>query len=186
VVSFLGSTARKMVRSVTLPLCLVPTHVGARTTLSGARILCPVDVASPELAWLRYVGELARRLETTVALVHVVRPPRLVTQLGPESVAQLPELIRDLLDGATRALQQRAKEAGLEHASLRVLESDDPTEAILEEARQLDADLIAMPAHEKSPIERLVVGSTTEKLASRTNRPLLIFPAGFGTGDFDA
>jgi len=176
----LGTIALKMLRSVTLPLCLVPTHEGARTTLSGARILAPVDVGSSGLDWLRMVGELAAQLETTVALVHVVRPPRLVTQLGPESAARLPELIRELLDGATHALKQRAKEAGLEHTSLRVLESDDPAEAILEEARQLDVDLIALPAHQKSPLERLVVGSITERLARLTNRPLLVFPSGYG------
>lgn len=181
---FLGATALKMVRSVTLPLCLVPTHDGARTTLSGARILAPVDVASTSLAWLRYVGELARRLETTVALVHVVKPPRFVGMLGPEGAAKAPGLIREMLDGATGALKLRAREAGLEHASMRVLEADDAADAILEEARQLDADLIALPAHQKSPLERLVIGSTTEKLARRSHRPLLIFPAGFGPAGF--
>lgn len=176
---FLGSTALKMTRSVTLPLCLVPTHKGARTALTGARILAPIDVGSTDLGWLIYLNSLAARLETTVALVHVVRPPRLVTQLGPESAARLPELIRGLLEGATDTLRARAKEAGLEHVSLRVLEGEDPTDVILEEARQLDVDLIALPAHQKGPIERLVVGSITEKLARRSNRPVLIFPAGF-------
>lgn len=181
----LGKTALQMLRSVTLPLCLVPTHEGARTTLSGSPILAPVDVASSDLDWLRMVGDLARRLGTTVALVHVVRPPRLVTQLGPESATRLRGLIRELLHRAAQALKQRATEAGLEHASLRVIESDDPADAILEAARQLDADLIALPAHQKSPIERLVVGSFTEKLAHRTNRPLLVFPSGFSSQPAD-
>lgn len=176
---FLGATALKMIRSVTLPLCLVPTHEGARTTLTGARILAPIDVGSSDLGWLQYLSRLAQELETTVALVHVVRPPRFVNQLGPESAARLPELIRELLEGATETLRLRVKEAGLEHVSLRVLEGDDPVDVIIEEARQLDVDLIALPAHQKSPLERLVVGSTTEKLARRSNRPLLLFPPGF-------
>lgn len=176
---FLGSTALKMARSVTLPLCLVPTHQGGRTTLSGARILAPIDTDSADLRWLTYLSGLASRLETTVALIHVVKPPRLVTQIGPESAARLPGLIRELLEGATRTLRERADEAGLAHVSLRVIEGEDTVETILDEARQLDVDLIALPAHQKSPLERLVMGSTTEKLARRTNRPLLIFPPGY-------
>ena len=176
---FLGATALKMVRSVTLPLCLVPTHTVGHAAFKGARILAPIDVAATDLGWLVYLDRLAQKLGTTIALVHVVRPPRLVTHLGPESAARLPELIRELLESATESLRERAKAAGIEHVSLRVLEGDDPVTVILDEARQLDVDLIALPAHQKSPLERLVVGSTTEKLARRTDRPLLIFPAGF-------
>jgi len=172
----LGKTATHLLRSVTVPLCLVPTHDGAHTELRGGTILAPVDFSTHSSPALGFVRRLAQRLSAKVSLMTVVRPPSLVAHLGPDSAARLPELLRALVDQATLALQAEAHAAGLDLAALRVVESDDPVTTILAEARDREAELIVLPAHAKGRLERLFVGSTTEKLARRTDRPVLIFP----------
>jgi nucleotide-binding universal stress UspA family protein len=173
---FLGETAIRMLRSVTVPLCLVPTHDTARTDFTGRRILAPVDFSPESDPALGYVRELAGRLEAKVALVTIVRPPAFAAHLEPESAARLPGMLRDLMEKATTALSSQAQAAGLTEASVRVIESDDPAAAILQEAREIDADLIVLPSHARGRIERLFAGSTTEKLARSSDLPVLIFP----------
>jgi len=172
----LGRNATHMLRSVTVPLCLVPTQEGAHVAMSGGPIVAPVDFSAGSEPALGFVRELAERLAVKVSLITVVRPPSLVTYLGPESAARLPELLQEQLRVATHQLAEGARAAGLEHASLHVVEGDDPAEAILDEAQELGADLIVMPAHDKGRIERFFTGSTTEKLARISDRPILVFP----------
>lgn len=172
----LGRNAAHMLRSVTVPLCLVPTHHGAHVSMSGDHIVAPVDFSPESDPALDYVRELAERLAAKVSLITVVRPPPFAAFLGPEAAARLPELLQERMRLATHGLGEKAREAGLEHASLHVVEGDDPAAAILEEAQEIGADLIVMPAHDKGRIERFFTGSTTEKLARISDRPILVFP----------
>ena len=172
----LGKSASHMLRSVTVPLCLVPTHEGAHTALAGGNIVAPVDFSRESNPALGFVRELAERLGVKVSLVTVVRPPGLVAHLGPKGAARLPELLQARMDDAQRDLREEATAAGLEQSSLHVVEGDDAAEAILEEAQEVGADLIVLPAHDKGRIERFFIGSTTEKLARISDRPVLVFP----------
>jgi nucleotide-binding universal stress UspA family protein len=172
----LGRNTTHMLRSVTVPVCLVPTHEGAQTTLTGGNILAPVDFSHESNQALVFVRELALRLGVKVSLVTVVRPPGLVAHLGANGGAQLPALLQARMDHALDDLRKDAAAAGLEHASLHVVEGDDVALEILEAAQEIGADLIALPAHEKGRIERFFVGSTTEKLARISDRPVLVFP----------
>ncbi len=172
----LGRNTTHMLRSVTLPLCLVPTHEGAHTALTGGNIVAPVDFSKESNQALGFVRELAERLGVKVSLVSVVRPPGLVAHLGAKGGALLPELLQSRLNAALGDLRAAAAAAGLEQASLHVVEGDDVAFAILDAAQEVDADLIVLPAHDKGRIERFFIGSTTEKLARISDRPVLVFP----------
>lgn len=177
----LGTIAQRMLRSITLPLCLVPTHKGAHVAAHGGPIVAPVDLASEDLASLRFVRDLAAHAKVPVVLAHVVKPPKFAAYLGAEGASRVPWLLRQMLDDASTGLRTLAREAGFdEHTMLRVLESDDPAQAIATLGRAVHADLIALPAHAKSALARLFVGSTTEALARNADRPVLVFPPGFG------
>jgi len=172
----LGAIAQRMLRSITLPLCLVPTHEGAHVKAHGGPILAPVDLAS-----LRFVRELAAHAQSHVVLTHVVKPPKLAAYLGAEATARVPWLLRQMLDDASRGLRELSRKVGFDdHTTLRVLESDDPAHAVANLGRAVHADLIALPAHAKSALARLFIGSTTEALARAADRPVLVFPPGFG------
>lgn len=173
----LGSIAQRMLRSITLPLCLVPTHTGAHVTAHGGPIVAPVDLASENQDSLRFVRELAAHAKVPVVLAHVVKPPKFAAYLGAEAASRVPWLLRQMLDDASTGLRELAREVGFDqHTTLRVLESDDPATAIASLARAVHADLIALPAHAKSALARLFIGSTTEALARSADRPVLILP----------
>jgi nucleotide-binding universal stress UspA family protein len=174
----LGATSRRMMRTLTVPLCLIPTHTEARPLPSKGlrRVLAPIDVHAEPDSSLGIIRELVKRLDCDLTLLAVVTPPKLVAHLSPEHTIALPGLIRELVDDASRRLAHRAMKAELASPAIRVVESDDAAAGILAEAHRLDIDLIVMPSRNKGALERWFIGSTTEKVARLTDRPLMLLP----------
>jgi nucleotide-binding universal stress UspA family protein len=56
-----------------------------------------------------------------------------------------------------------------------------PVDVIIEQAEELDVDLIAMATHGHGRLPRMVYGSVAEKVRHRTNVPLLLVKATLGT-----
>lgn len=55
-----------------------------------------------------------------------------------------------------------------------IVEVGEPFDSIIEKAEELDVDLIVVGAHSKSGIERLLMGSVSEKVARKAKRSVLI------------
>ncbi len=62
------------------------------------------------------------------------------------------------------------------HVSTKV-EVGDPAEAIILAATRQEADLIVMSTHGRSGVSRLLFGSVTSRVLSRTIRPVLVVPS---------
>jgi nucleotide-binding universal stress UspA family protein len=174
----LGATATRLMRTMTVPLCIVPTHLEARPVpVNGVRkVLAPVDVGTEGDDSLRVVGRLVRLLDCKLGLVTVVKPPKLVAHLSPERSVQLPAFVRAQVEGARARLARRAAHAELPEVTQQVVEADDVAQAILDEARRVDADMIVLPSQGKRTLERLFIGSTTEALVRSSDRPVLVLP----------
>lgn len=174
----LGTTATRLLRTMTVPLCIVPTHLEARPVPQHGvrRVLAPVDVGTEGEDSLRVIGRLVRRLDCRLGLATVVKPPKLVAHLSPERSVQLPAYVRVQVEGARARLARRAAHADLPDVTQQVIEADDVAQAILDEARRVEADLIALPSQGKRTLERLFLGSTTEALVRSSDRPVLVLP----------
>lgn len=140
------------------------------------KFLVPVDFTEITNPLLRLVKNLAEQHKAKVILLHAVSP--IVYLPYPESFG-MSVIDLELLSDLEKKKESEAKERlkGLADY-LKPVESElivgigDPAELILE--KEVLADIIFMGSHRKGLIEKILVGSTAEKVARYTKRPLLI------------
>ena len=139
------------------------------------RVLVAVDFSEASRAALRYGGSLSSRLGVPLTALHVFPPPVSYQPFPtfPEpprlDPAQVPELEQQLREFVAAA------EAGKE-AEVAVADGD-PAEEILAQAARLEADLVVVGIHGRRGFERWALGSVTDRLVRRADRPVLAVPA---------
>ncbi|HYC24329.1 MAG TPA: universal stress protein [Candidatus Bathyarchaeia archaeon] len=169
----LGSTAARLVRDSHCPVLTVHPGDTARPRRI-ATVLVPTDF-SPEAS---LAAETAAKLlgpqrdTTRLVLLHVYQvPAELLTHLPPRVVL---EAIESAKEKAGREIAQLAKRLGRDGLEIETrLAEGYPPETILEHARQLPADLIAMGTQGLSGLKRLVFGSTAERVLPLASCPVL-------------
>ncbi len=142
----------------------------------GMKFLLPVDFTEITNGLLRLVKALAQPHKASVTLLHVISP--ILYLPYPESfgmsVVDL-ELLSDMEkkkeEEATQKLKGLADFLKPVPANM-VVDIGDPAEVILE--KESSYDLLIMGSHRKGLIEKILVGSTAEKVARYTKRPLLV------------
>ena len=125
---------------------------------------------------IEHAMQLAKRFESKVWIVHIAAP-------DPDFVGYEvgPQYIRDT----------RAKELRAEHRFLQIIAKDfeeigieaeglliqGPTvEMILEEAKNLNSDLINTGSHDHGFLHNALYGNTAQKLLNKSKIPLLVVP----------
>jgi nucleotide-binding universal stress UspA family protein len=141
------------------------------------RVLCPVDFSDFSRHALDYAAGIARWYEARITALHVIPP---ITSMLPVSGEGLyPPLVfsaEDLQQFRTE-LESFARGSGIEALDTEVVQGSVAGE-IVRFAKELPADLLVMGTHGRSGVERLMLGSVTEKLLRKSPCPLLTVPAG--------
>lgn len=159
------STAHHMVRTLDLPVLVV----GA-SDAPIANILAAVDLSAASLPTINAAEQLTTLLGAHLRLLHVVEPLR------------FSDVLPDLWD--QQAFDQRSQEAFTRLASRfhsvtvdnRVVLSGIAVDTIAEAAGAWRADLIVVGSHGKGWVDRLLVGSTTERLVTELPASVLVVP----------
>jgi nucleotide-binding universal stress UspA family protein len=140
-------------------------------------ILCPVDFSETSALGLRSAHALARCSSARLTAVYVDQflPPPYFTESGLEEM-------RKQLTGAALAagahLQRFASQTlGGAQVETKIVEAL-PVDGILQAARDLSADLIAMGTHGRSGFNRLMLGSVAERVLRASDIPVLTVPPG--------
>ena len=124
--------------------------------------------------------------EGTVILCHILEPPALPNPLyahySPGGTFS-PEDRERLRQGLVQALEQlvplEIRESGRIVTQVRVVETLAPvSEAICQEAKALDVDIIVMASHGHSGLVRVFLGSVAERVLRLADRPILIVRSG--------
>ncbi len=140
------------------------------------KFLVPVDFTEITNPLLRVVKKLAEAHSAHVFLLHCV-PPLLYIPY-PESFGMSTvdlELLSQLQERKKEEANQRLKGLARFLEPLKVeliVEVGDAGEIILD--REALADLVLLGSHKKGLIERILVGSTTEKVLKYSRKPLFI------------
>jgi nucleotide-binding universal stress UspA family protein len=135
-------------------------------------ILVATDFGEHAERATQYAVELARRLEARVCLVHAYTLPI----LGPPSLSgsYLGALAEQLEKDARRELDaalERHKTPGVHLSGL--VKQSDPRQAVIEAARDLDADLVVLGTHGRHGLKRVVMGSVAEFVVRHAPCPVL-------------
>lgn len=138
------------------------------------RILVPLDRTPEAEAVLPLVADAARGSGASIRLVHVAQvPTHLEDEAGRVVVYADQETARLEAEGMDYL---RTVEARLDGAAVDlVVRFGDPAHEILLEADRFSADLIAMTAPCRSPLNRLLLGSTSQQVCRRASGDVLIY-----------
>ena len=145
-------------------------------------ILAPVDFSSATGGVVQEAGMLAKAVGADVVLLHVVQPPLVTSDYG------LPfEDVRELA-----AVSERASARQLEHLTRELSASGvnastrqangSAVRAILESARELEADYIVLGSHGHGAVYELLVGSTAQGVLKESPCPVVVIPRKLESG----
>jgi nucleotide-binding universal stress UspA family protein len=136
--------------------------------MSHSPILVPVDFDEGSIRALSLASELAAALGAEVTIVHVYELP-IYTYPGLDPAA-LPPLHTEVTDAARRALDEFAKQHGVDRA---VLREGDVEAEILGTAKELQARMIVMGTHGRGGLAHALLGSVTERVVRRSPIPVV-------------
>ncbi len=165
----LGSVAERLLRQAEMPVLAV--HPGdARPVRPARTVLVPTDFSrdarSAAFAAARLLGKTGR-----IVLVHACHLTYDYSVLGDVPPAaffrRVQEAVRKKLEAEARRL---AKAVGRVDVAVRL---GFPVDVILDEARGVGADMIAMGTHGRSGLKRLFLGSTAERVVQHAKCPVL-------------
>jgi len=146
------------------------------------RILCPIDFSKCSGHALEHAAALARRYESRLTVLHVVPPMMNLPlsalpadlRLGAElSTAEDPAIADDVrrFCGSLLAMPDGQVTVDVKHGEV--------AKTIVERASS--HDLIVMAPHARHGVERLMVGSVTDKVLRMTPVPVLTVPPPVGS-----
>ena len=137
-------------------------------------ILCPVDFSAHSAVALKYAANLAKRSAGRLHVFHV-NDPLLATAAAVAFADQ--DYAKVALDElrlfVARALPARTKNTNTIRCSVG---TGDTTRMIAATAKRLRCDLIVMGTHGLSGVEKVLLGSTTERMLRRSSLPVLAIP----------
>jgi nucleotide-binding universal stress UspA family protein len=177
-----GSVADAVLRTVTVPVLLVPAACERSWPAQGRlRALVPLDGSDLAGRALAAVRDLARAVPMEAVLARVVpRGPLEGAGLGVPPVHGMP-LPRDPREDVAAARAELDDEAARLEGAVDVggvrVEVGPPAPTIAALAREESADLIVMSTHGRGGLTRMVMGSVTTGLLHRADVPLLVVPA---------
>ena len=139
-------------------------------------ILCPLDLSEASIKAYKFGKYLADQMDATLWILHVVpESPEFYSTMFPE--------LADLVGGIHSELEEKIDRIIDVEASnvKRVVLSGKPAEEILKFQEHKATDMIVMGARGVSQIERLLLGSTADRVLRRATCPVLIVHGQFHT-----
>ena len=128
-----------------------------------SRVLAAVDFSVPARSAYDQALALARHNAAELIVIQAVPPEQPFDAQGQERRA------------LATSLRQMASEAKVEFAYR--VQHGDPAEIILLHAASVRPDVIVVGSHQRRGLERLRVGSVSERVVAKTSIPVLVVPA---------
>ncbi len=166
-----GSVTERVIRQSDVPV--LTTRVTDRSEWAGDYddVLVPTDGSEAAAAAIDHALAIATQAD---ARVHVVGVVDVTAAAGRPSVMAPSDLLAQFESEAETAVETVAAEvrdAGLDVETH--VRKGIPSQGLLEYAGERDVDLIAMGTHGRSGLDRVLLGSTTERLVRRAPVPVL-------------
>ena len=140
------------------------------------RILVPVDGSAPSLRGLQEAMAIGKQMGSRLVLLHIVDNFPMLLEMAPApAYSQTLGLMRERGEEMLDKARSTVLAAGLEaDALLRDIQQETVADAILEQARQSDCQLIVMGTHGRRGMKRLAMGSDAELVLRASPVPVLM------------
>lgn len=138
-------------------------------------ILVPVDGSSTSLQAVSQAVTLASAFGSAVTAIYVIDPYPF-TGVGTEFAygqAQYLSAAKAEAQEALTAVRAQIEAAGLT-AETRTVEAHATWRGIVETADAVQADLVVMGSHGRRGLEKLMLGSVTQRVLQHANQPVLV------------
>ena len=137
------------------------------------RVLVPLDGSPLAEAIIPFLIEIAGSLDMSIVLMRVLEPiPVTVVEGVRQAMIDIGEARRHDAEGYLESVAATLRARGIE-ASYEV-RSGRPDLQIVETAREVGADLIAMSTHGRSGLGRLLFGSVAEQVLRHAEVPVFM------------
>ena len=141
-------------------------------TIDIRKVLCPIDFSQHADLVVEWAAHLAEEHDSEVILLHAYHLPVEFQQL--EGAYLPPDFWNSVKEEAEKTLVtyvDALRERGIPVEA--VVREGYPATVIVDEAREMDADLIVIGTHGLSGIKHLLLGSIAERVVQRAPCPVL-------------
>ncbi|MDB6138567.1 MAG: universal stress protein [Verrucomicrobiaceae bacterium] len=147
-------------------------------------IVVLVDFSDLSFTLMKHAHALAKAFDSHVVLLHVVPQVPTVVDVGLAAPSVMHEMTQDQVRAETDRLNQMRDSLAKFGVNVTTRQFQGASvEAVLEEARTLDAELIIVGSHGHGPMYDLFVGSVTRNILRGSTCPVLVVP---GSRETDA
>ncbi len=139
------------------------------------RILCPVDFSDFSVSAYEYALTLAEYYEAHVVALHTVELSKYPFADYVGATGNLADLLRALREGGKAKLLEFVNEHSRNGVDPQpVVDQGNASDLILSYAQEHKIELIVMGTHGRRGFDRLVLGSTTDRVIRRASCPVLV------------
>lgn len=178
----LGSAVQRILRAADRPVLIARRRLDYLRVNGNGRHLFATDLSEQAALALPYADWLAHGMGRPLSVCHVLRAPPSLSLLPGEPPLSLPV-------GATEHTR-RERLAELEELSrtlaadvqLHIGVAEDVAYGVVDAATGLDATLIVLPSHGRTALQRLVMGSISERVLGISPISVLVLPRPFLVG----
>ena len=139
------------------------------------RILFPTDGSDITAKALSTAIQLAKLTGATLEVLSVTEPFPYsgISEIQPIAPTEFQESQQRVASARVKKALDAAKAAGLA-GSGHTVEALHPWQAIIEQAKSLDCDLVVMASHGRRGMSALLLGSETQKVLTHGELPVLV------------
>lgn len=136
-------------------------------------ILYPTDFSEGSAHAIPFVADLTKHYGAKLYVVHVIYDVARATGWYVPHIS-MDEMYRDIETNARKELEKCCLEElrGYKDIEFKLLKGE-PHEEILRFAEENDIDMIVMGSHSRKGLDRVIFGSTAERVVRNAQRPVL-------------
>ena len=170
---------KKSLRSTRVPVLTIPPPVRHPGSPVYKTILCPVDFSDASIRALEYALSLAQQADARLILLHVIE--NVLGDIGAETLGHLPlsdyrrHLEQDAVTGLRAVIPEDARAWS---TPIERVEKGRAYVEILKVADDERVELIVMGVQGKGALNRLIFGSTTDRVIRHAGCPVLTLHSG--------
>lgn len=137
------------------------------------KILCPIDFSEYSDKAAFYAKELSKTFNSKLYIIHIIYEPAEFTGFYVPHIS-FDKIKTEIKSGAQKLMDEFINRNLKDFSNYEVVVTiGDPAEEIVKFSEEKDIDLIVIGSQGKKGIEKVVFGSTAEKVVKRAKCPVM-------------